>query len=69
MGNNNVVESMSFIGRKTVLSYGCVITAGIFTLSNGFMKIGSKPLTVAVIEKPNDLWLFFLNPISRLNPP
>ena len=56
MGNNNVVESMSFIGRKTVLSYGCVITAGIFTLSNGFMKIGSKTITIAVMEKTIALW-------------
>ena len=28
MGNNNVVESRSIVGRHTVLSYGCVVTSG-----------------------------------------
>ena len=28
MGNNNMVDSKSIIGRHTVLSYGCIVSAG-----------------------------------------
>ena len=33
MGNSNVVEAGARVGRGTVLSYGCVVTAGSFSFT------------------------------------
>ena len=34
MGNSNVVEAGARLGRGTVLSYGCVLTAGLLHICN-----------------------------------